>query len=192
MSSLTILATAIGLGTAAGINAWATLLVYGLLSRFYPSMFQGELPAFFAATPVLVTLGVLYLIEFVADKIPGLDHVWDLVQTLVRPLAGGVVAFASAREDVPPSILVLAAVIGGGAALTSHLGKMSVRGASTATTGGVGNPLLSLGEDLFAFAQATLAIFLPWIVLSMMAVVLLLVGLWVMRRRRRGVRVDRP
>jgi hypothetical protein len=184
MGSLTFLASAIGLGTAAGINAWATLLVYGLLSRYYPSMFQGELPSFFSSTPVLITLGVLYLVEFVADKIPGVDHVWDLVQTLVRPVAGGVVAFASAREDVPPSVLVLAAIVGGGAALTSHFGKMTLRGASTATTGGVGNPLLSLGEDLFAFAQAILAMFLPWIVLSLMAITILLMGLWFLRRRR--------
>lgn len=186
MGSLSFLATALGLGAAAGINAWATLLVFGALARFYPSLFHGELASFFGSTPVLVVVGVLYLVEFVADKVPAIDHVWDLVQTFVRPFAGAVIAFGSAREDMPLTVLVLASVIGGGAALTTHVGKATLRGASTASTGGMANPILSLAEDVVAFTQAGLAIFLPWLVLVLLAIVGAGLIVWAFRRRTRA------
>ena len=63
------LLTATGLGLGAGVNAYATLLVFGLLSRWHPSLFHDDLATFFASTPVLIVVGVLYLIEFVADKL---------------------------------------------------------------------------------------------------------------------------
>ncbi|MGH6692806.1 MAG: DUF4126 domain-containing protein, partial [Gammaproteobacteria bacterium] len=85
MSSLL---TSIGLGLGAGVNAYATLLVFGLLSRWKPGMFDRELAEFFSSTPVLITVAVLYVIEFLADKIPVVDHAWDAVHTFVRPAAG--------------------------------------------------------------------------------------------------------
>lgn len=186
MSSISFVATAMGLGAAAGVNAWATLLVYGLLSRFYPSMFRGELADFFASTPVLIIVGVLYLVEFVADKIPTVDHAWDLVQTFIRPLAGAVLAFGAARQEMPAIVLVLAVAIGGGAALTTHLGKAMLRGASTASTGGLANPVLSLVEDLFAFVQAGIAIFLPWLVLVLFLAVPIAIIVWIRRGASRA------
>lgn len=186
MSSLSFLGTALGLGAAAGVNAWATLLVYGFLARFYPSLFSGELAEFFASTPVLITLGVAYLVEFVADKIPAVDHLWDVIQTFVRPIAGAVLAFGAAKEEMPATVMVLAAVIGGGAALTTHVGKAALRGASTASTGGLANPVLSLVEDVFAFGQAALAIFLPWVVLGLLLAVLVVAVIWGVRRRTRS------
>ncbi|MBW3670535.1 MAG: DUF4126 domain-containing protein [Acidobacteria bacterium] len=186
MSSISFLGTALGLGAAAGINAWATLLVYGFLARFYPSLFSGDLAEFFASTPVLITVGAAYLVEFVADKVPAVDHVWDLIQTFVRPFAGAVLAFGSAKEEMPGAMMILAAVIGGGAALTTHLGKAALRGASTASTGGLANPFLSLVEDIFAFGQAVLAIFLPWVVLAMLVALMLMLLIWGVKRRGRG------
>lgn len=185
MTSISFLGTALGLGAAAGVNAWATLLVYGFLSRFYPNLFSGDLAEFFASTPVLITIGVAYLVEFVADKIPAVDHLWDMVQTFVRPIAGAVLAFGAAKEEMPGTVMILATVIGGGAALTTHLGKASLRGASTASTGGLANPFLSLVEDVFAFGQAALAIFLPWVVLALLFVILVSVIVWGSKRRRR-------
>jgi multisubunit Na+/H+ antiporter MnhB subunit len=70
------LLTSAGLGLGAGINAYATLLVFGLLARWQPNMFHDEMARFFASTPVLIVVGVLYLIEFLADKVPTVDHVW--------------------------------------------------------------------------------------------------------------------
>src|SRR5205085_2065534 len=83
----------LGLGVGAGVNAYATLLVFGLLARWHPSMFHDDLAKFFASTPVLVVIGALYLVEFVADKVPTIDHIWDVIHTFIRPVAGGVVAF---------------------------------------------------------------------------------------------------
>ncbi len=178
--------TAIGLGLGAGVNAYATLLVFGLLARWKPGLFEGELAQFFSSTPVLIAVGVLYLIEFLADKIPAIDHVWDAVHTFIRPAAGALVGWAAASHEMPQGMVILASAIAGGAALTMHTAKASLRMASTATTAGTANPVLSLVEDLFAFVNAVIAIFLPWLVLFVvMLVALFLVRVWHRTKFRR-------
>lgn len=181
------LATALGLGLGAGVNAYATFLVFGLLSRFFPGLFDGPMAEFFGSTPVLVAIGAMYAVEFFADKIPVLDHAWDAVHTFIRPLAGAVVALASANPEVPTEVAIAAAVLGGGAALGSHLTKATIRAGSTATTAGAGNPILSIGEDVFAVVQSLIAIFLPFVFLGLLAVALLVVTFWLLRRSRRRV-----
>lgn len=178
------LATALGLGIGAGVNAYATFLVFGFLSRFYPGLFDGPMAEFFGSTPVLIAVGAMYLIEFFADKIPMLDHAWDAIHTIVRPLAGALVAFASARPDLPQELAIAAAVLGGGAALGSHLTKATVRAGSTATTGGAANPVLSVAEDIFAVVQSIIAVFLPFIFLGLFAIGVIIVALWLARRPR--------
>jgi hypothetical protein len=180
------LLTSAGLGLGAGINAYATLLVFGLVARWQPAIFHDELARFFAATPVLIVVGVLYLIEFAADKVPTVDHVWDLIHTLIRPAAGALVAWAAVSDKIPHGAVILASVIAGGAALGAHVTKAAVRGASTLGTAGLGNPVLSLLEDVFAFINAVIAIFLPWLVIVMMfALGMMFV---VVYRRMRGAR----
>lgn len=166
--------TAVGLGLGAGVNAYATLLVFGLLSRWKPGMFPSELASFFSSTPVLIVLAVLYVIEFLADKIPAIDHAWDVIHTFIRPAAGALVGWAATAHDVPKGVVILASIVAGGAALTTHTAKASLRMASTATTAGLGNPLLSILEDVFAFVNAILAVLLPWIVV----VVIIVTGLF--------------
>lgn len=180
--------TAVGLGVGAGVNAYATFLVFGLLSRFYPAMFHGDAAEFFASTPVLIVVGVMYAIEFVADKIPVIDHAWDAVHTFVRPLAGAVVAFASTSPDVPAGIVILATILGGGAALGSHAVKATVRATSTATTAGAANPIISLVEDVFAVGQSLLAIFLPFVFLIVALLFVILIAFWWSRGRRTQTR----
>lgn len=182
MGTLASLLTSAGLGAGAGINSYATLLVFGLFARFQPQWFTDEVARFFASTPVLIVVGVLYAIEFVADKVPAVDHVWDVVHTFVRPVAGALAAWGAAAPGVPKGALVLAAVLGGGAALSTHAVKASVRVASTAATGGCGNPVLSVIEDLFAFVNAILVLLLPGLVL--VTVALLLLFFWRLRRRQ--------
>jgi hypothetical protein len=165
------LLTSAGLGIGAGINAYATLLVFGLLSRWQPSLFHDELATFFASTPVLIAVGALYLIEFVADKIPTIDHIWDVVHTVIRPLAGAFVAYAAVDNQIPHGAVIIAAILAGTAALGAHATKATIRGASTLTTGGLGNPILSLIEDVFAFVSAIVAILLPWLVIVVIALV---------------------
>jgi hypothetical protein len=178
------LLTSAGLGLGAGINAYATLLVFGLVSRWQPAIFHDELARFFATTPVLITLAVLYLIEFVADKVPAVDHVWDVIHTIIRPLAGALVAWAAVSDRIPHGAVILASVIAGTAALGSHVTKAALRGASTVTTAGLGNPILSLLEDVFAFVNAVIAIFLPWLVIVTM-IVLSMIFLVMFKRIRR-------
>ena len=178
---MTNLFTAIGLGLGAGVNAYATLLVFGLLSRWKPHMFPSEMAGFFSSTPVLIVIGVLYVVEFLADKVPAIDHVWDVIHTFIRPAAGALVGWAATSQDVPKGVVILASVLAGGAALTTHTAKATLRAASTATTAGLGNPLLSLIEDLFAFVNAIVAVFLPWIV----AIVVVVVGFFFVRLSRR-------
>ena len=181
---MTSILTSVGLGLGAGINAYATMLVFGLLARWKPAAFRGELAEFFSSTPVLIAVGVLYVVEFLADKIPALDHAWDAVHTFVRPAAGALVGWAASSNEVPQGFVMLASAIAGGAALTTHAAKASLRVASTATTAGAANPVLSIVEDVFAFVNAILVIFLPWIVLvSIVFITLVFFG--AMRRYRK-------
>jgi hypothetical protein len=176
---ITSLLTATGLGIGAGVNAYATLLVFGLLARWQPSMFHDDLAKFFASTPVLIVISALYLIEFVADKVPTVDHVWDVIHTFIRPAAGAVVAFAAVSNQIPRGAVIMATILAGGAALGAHATKATLRGASTLTTAGVANPILSLIEDLFAFASALIAVLLPWLVIVVIALVaIFFVGLY--------------
>lgn len=170
---MTSLLTSAGLGLGAGINAYATFLVFGLLARWRPAMFEGELAEFFSSTPVLIVVGVLYTIEFFADKFPAVDHVWDAVHTFIRPAAGALIGWAATSPEMPQGMVILASAIAGGAALTAHTAKASLRVASTATTGGAANPVLSIAEDLFAFANAVLAILLPWLVAVVITLVII-------------------
>lgn len=183
MDTLAALSTAAGLGVGAGVNAYATLLVFGVLGRIFPQVGSGELTRFFGSTPVLISLAVLYTIEFVADKIPAIDHVWDVIHTFIRPLAGGLVALAATNSNVPRPIVILATILGGGAALASHVTKAAVRTASTATTAGLANPVLSVGEDLFVIGQTSLAVLLPFVACAV-ALILAVLLIAVLKRIR--------
>lgn len=182
---MSALLTAVGLGVGAGVNAYATLLVFGLISRLRPGTFSGELADFFSSTPVLITVGVLYTIEFLADKIPTIDHIWDVIHSFIRPAAGALVAWASTVGDLPKGWVVAATILAGSAALGAHAVKATVRGASTVTTAGLGNPVLSIVEDVFAFANAVMAIALPWLVLLMVVLGVLAVAAFLTRARKR-------
>ena len=178
------LLTAAGLGLGAGINAYATLLVFGFAARWWPDLFHDDLARFFATTPVLIVVAVLYLVEFAADKVPTVDHVWDVIHTLIRPIAGALIGWAAVSDRIPHGVVILASIIAGGAALGSHATKAVLRTASTLTTAGLGNPLLSLIEDFFAFVNAIVVIVLPWVVIPLLFVMMLLFATFYRRVRR--------
>lgn len=188
------LLTSSGLGLSAGLNAYATLFVFGLLARFYPAWVPGEAAEIFASTPMLILLGVLYTIEFFADKFPAVDHAWDAVHTFIRPLAGAIVAFASAKPGMSAGLVIAATILGGGAALGSHAAKSTLRVTSTATTGGTMNPLLSVAEDIFAILQSIVAVLLPYLIAVILVVVVvpLAILLAVVVRRRRAAATPAP
>ena len=168
-NTLPLLGTGLGLAAGAGLNAYAVLLVYGGVSRLFPEAFPGPIAQFLASTPALLASGVLFLLEFLADKIPGLDHVWHMLHSVVRPLVGALLALASVAPEGNPTLNVFAGGGGGLVALLAHLVKSATRLTSTALTAGMANAVLSLAEDILAFLQSLVAIFLPMVALAVVA-----------------------
>ena len=191
------LLTGLGLATAAGLNAYIPLLALGLLSRFTDLV---ALPATWAWLEngwVMAIVGVLLVVEVVADKVPALDSVNDAAQTFVRPTAGGIVfgsgtaaqtsavtdpgAFAQSGQWIPVVIGVLVAL---GVSLT----KSAVRPAANVATAGVAAPVLSTAEDAVSVALVFLAILIPVVVLVVLAVLAWAFVKLLRRRRRQGAR----
>jgi hypothetical protein len=145
-------------GWASGINAYAVVLMMGLLGRYDGVT---AVPPALERNDVLIVAGVLFLIEAVADKIPYVDSLWDLVHTVIRPIAGGVVAalLAGHAHDSLPTLA--AAAIGGGTALVSHLIKAGVRMGVNTSPEPFSNIVVSLTEDLGVAGLVTLALFHP-------------------------------
>ena len=184
--------TGTGLALAAGLNAWIPLVVLGALDRFTSLV---ELPpawAWLSNEWVLLILVVLLALEFVADKIPGFDSVNDVVQTVVRPTAGGL-AFSSGVDATTVAVTDPEALfassqwvpiaIGVVLALGVHLAKATARPVVNAATAGVGAPVASVAEDVGAFALAFAALLVP--VLVLLGIVVLAVAVVVLVRRRR-------
>ena len=191
------LLTGTGLALAAGLNAWIPLVLLGALDRFTGLV---ELPpawAWLANEWVLLILVVLLVVEVVADKIPGLDSMNDIVQTVVRPTAGGL-AFGSGIDATTTAVTDPAAffasnqwvpiAIGVGLALLVHLAKAMTRPVVNATTAGVGAPVASAAEDAGAFALAFAAILAPVLVVLGIVAIAVLVIIAVRRRRARSAR----
>lgn len=159
-------------GWASGINAYAVALLLGL---FGVTGLSDEVPASLQRTDVLVVAGVLFLCEVVADKIPYVDSVWDAVHTVVRPLAGAVVAALLAGESGSLPELA-AAAIGGSTALMSHLVKAGTRMAVNSSPEPFSNIAVSIAEDLGVAGIVTFAIFHP-VAAAVVAGTLLLLGI---------------
>ena len=158
---MTALLTGLGLSAAAGLNAWAILLLFNglflVLPQEFPGPTAGLLSSHFAVTAALV----LFLAEFVADKIPVVDHLWNLLQTLLRPVVGALLTLAAVPET-SPSARVGLALAGAAATLATHLVKSTTRLTSTAATRGMAQFALSLAEDALALAIGALVFFVPW------------------------------
>ncbi|MFI6859333.1 DUF4126 domain-containing protein [Streptomyces sp. NPDC050421] len=157
-------------GWASGINAYAVVLLLGI---FGATGVTDEVPASLQRTDVLVVAAVLFLCEVVADKIPYVDSVWDTAHTVIRPVAGAVVAALLAGES--GSLPELAAgAIGGSTALMSHLVKAGTRMAVNTSPEPFSNIAVSIAEDLGVAGIVTFAVFHPWIAAGISAALLLL------------------
>lgn len=171
MSSVQLLGLVMGAAFASGLNLYATVAALGLLHRFAVIHLPPQLDLL--AHPVVLGVAItLYAIEFVADKVPYADNVWDVIHTFIRPPAAAVLAYA-AFGAVPEAWRLSAALLAGTVALTSHGAKATTRTAVNTSPEPVSNWLLSLGEDGIAVTLAWLAVTHPLIAL---AVVLLLVA----------------
>jgi len=159
MSFISTLAIAMGSSWVSGINLYAAVATLGLLSRFAHLELPGELNILTNWWVIGVAV-VLYVVEFFADKIPIVDSTWDIIHTFIRVPAGAVLA-ATAFGDFDRSVQVIAFLIGGGLALSSHGTKAATRAVVNTSPEPVSNIVLSTGEDILAVSSILLAVFLP-------------------------------
>lgn len=176
-----------GFSLAAGVNLYATVAILGLASRYgwvqLPDQFK-----VFDNPWIIGAAAVLYVIEFVADKIPWVDSIWDSVHTLVRPVGGALIAVASIGEQ-PPLVTGLIALLGGTVAAGSHATKAGTRVAANASPEPFSNWFLSLAEDVFVIGLSAIALKYPLLALGVsVAIVILIVltarTLWKWLRRK--------
>jgi hypothetical protein len=185
--------TGMGLSASAGLNAYIPLLLMGLLDRFTGLI---TLPAswhWLSNGWVLAILAVLLAVEVVADKIPIVDHVNDVLHTVIRPTAGGLAFGASSQSQTvevkdPGSFFShhqwVPIAAGAAIALTVHSVKATTRPVVNVSTLGIGTPIVSTIEDFFSTVMSVVAIVLPFLI------IFFLLGfvaffLWVRRRRAR-------
>jgi hypothetical protein len=189
--------TGVGLSASAGLNAWIPLLTIGLLDRYTNLITLPHPWAWLANGWVLVILGVLLAIEFVADKVPVVDHVNDAVHTFIRPTAGGLAFGASSESQTvtvsDPSTLLShhqwAPIAAGAAiALAMHLMKAAARPVINATTLGAGAPVASVLEDIASLGMSLIAIIIPILVIVCLAIIVLIMWRAIRRLRRRRAR----
>jgi Domain of unknown function (DUF4126) len=178
------LGTAMGSAWLSGINLYATVVTLGVLQRFNLVKLPGGLDLL-GEWWVLGLAGGMYLIEFVADKIPAVDSAWDAIHTFVRVPAGAILA-ATAFADFDPSVKMAAMLVGGGIALSSHGTKAATRLAANASPEPVSNIALSLGEDAVAFGSAVLLAFFP-IAMLVLVVLFLLAAIWLLPKILRAL-----
>lgn len=189
------LLTGTGLAAAAGLNAYIPLLLVGLSSRFLDWIQLPPAWAWLENEWVLVVLGVLFVIEVIADKIPVVDTVNDWIQTVVRPAAGGILFGSGTSSETiavtdPAEFFAsnqwVPIVIGIVLSLVVHAGKTFGRPAANAVTAGVAAPVLSTLEDIASVVLSLLAIVFP--ILVIVGVVGLAAGLVTLVRRMRRKR----
>ena len=178
MDALAGIFTAFGLSASAGLNAYIPLLAISLLARF-TDLIKLSSPWDTLENPWIIGLLVVLVgIEFFADKVPAVNHVNDVIQTVVRPIAGALLFAASAKviTDVHPVISLAAGLLVAGS--VHAVKSLAIRPAVTATTGGVGNAPVSMLEDIVAGVISILSIVIP----VLFAVLAILITSWIIYR----------
>jgi hypothetical protein len=200
MEILQQLGAALGLASLAGINLYLTVFVAGLAIRFNwleLAATHQEL-AILGDGWVLTAAGVMFVIEFFADKVPWLDSIWDALHTVIRP-AGGVLLGLAALGEMDPNVMVIAGILAGGAALTTHGAKAGVRLLVNMSPEPVSNSVASVTEDglvlggLALTAVAPVVAFFVFLVVLVLAVVIIrkTFGFFFSKRRERRMRVGK-
>jgi hypothetical protein len=175
MEWLETIGRTLGFSLAAGVNLYATVALLGLASRYgwvaLPEQFQ-----IFDNPWIIGAAGVLYAIEFVADKIPWVDSIWDSVHTFIRPVGGALIAVAALGEQAP-AIEGLIALLGGVVAASSHVTKAGTRVAANASPEPFSNWILSFVGDGFVIGITLIALNYPLVALGVSVTILILIAL---------------
>jgi len=185
MDLLTGIFTAFGLSASAGLNAYIPLLIVGLIGR-YTELMKLNAPWDTLSNPwIILMLSGLVIVEMLADKLPAINHLNDLIQTLIRPAAGAVAFAASANvvTDVSPVLALACGLLVAGSVHVAKAG--AVRPMVTATTAGAGNIPVSIAEDIVSTVLSILAIVLPILVGTLMVVLAAFIIWWLYRRANR-------
>src|SRR6266496_5250142 len=185
MDLIQILGLAFGSAWTAGINLYATVAVLGLLEHYKLAHLPGSLHVLDNWYIIGVALA-LYVIEFFADKIPYVDTVWDAIHTFIRVPAGAVIA-AAATSGINPTVQVVALLIGGGLALSTHATKATARGAVNVSPEPVTNWILSIVEDIIAVGAVVLAVLHPIGILVLILIFLLILA-WLLSKVVRRIK----
>ncbi len=181
--------SAFGLSASAGLNAYIPLLVVGVIGHYFPDTLTLNQPWDLIANPwILIMLGVLVIIEMLADKVPAVNHINDLIQTIIRPVAGAIAFAASAKvvTDINPVFALACGLLVAGS--VHAVKSVAVRPMVTATTGGAGNIPVSIAEDVAATGVSILALMLPIIMAVLLVIFFILLVWWLAQRARRAKR----
>jgi hypothetical protein len=180
---LSAIALAVALAACAGLRALLPILLTGAVARM-GWLDLGKPFEFLSTNWALMLFGIATVVEILGDKVPAVDHALDAVHTVLRPLAGSMLA-AAALSSVsdPATSIALGIILGAPTALVPHAAKATARVVSTAATGGLANPVLSVLEDVGAFGLFVLAVIVP----VAAALLVLVAAVFVLRRllRRR-------
>ena len=186
MEILAGLGRTMGFSFAAGINLYATVAILGLASRYQwvtlPPQFK-----VFDHDIVIATAIVLYVVEFIADKIPWVDSIWDAIHTVVRPIGGALIAVATLGET-SPAVEGMVALLGGSLAATTHFSKAGTRAVANASPEPFSNWVLSLAEDIFVVGLGILALKYPAaaaLVVIVCVILMIVFASWIIRAVRR-------
>ena len=189
MDVLNTLSRTLGFSFAAGVNLYATVAILGLASRYHwvdlPEQFR-----IFDQNWIIGAAVVLYLLEFVADKIPWVDTIWDAVHTVIRPAGAAVIAVATIGH-AQPAVQAAAALAGAALASSSHLAKAGTRVAANTSPEPFSNWILSLSEDGFVIVLGLLALKYPLaaaLVVITGVVVIVVSARWLFHRVRQRMR----
>lgn len=185
MEWFSTLSLALGSAWTSGINLYATVTMLGLLQKFGFTRLPGGLDVL-DSWWIIGVAGGLFIVEFVADKVPYVDSVWDVVHTFVRVPAGAIVAYA-ATNQLEPQIVVIATLLGSGLAFASHGTKAAARVAANFSPEPVTNWTLSLVEDVIAVAGVLLAVFAPMAIAAVLALFVMLF-IWFLPKVLRAIR----
>ena len=166
----------LGFSLAAGVNLYATVAILGLAARYgwvdLPPQFQ-----VFNHDVVIGAAIVMYLIEFLADKIPYFDSLWDGIHTVIRPVGGALIAVGT-LGDASPAVEGLVALLGGTIAAGSHLTKTSTRAAANTSPEPFSNWALSIVEDVFVVGLGALALKYPTAAFVVVTIVVVLIAVF--------------
>ncbi len=179
------IALTMGVAWASGINLYAAMVMLGLLGATgnmdLPSGLQ------ILANPLIIgAAGFMYVVEFIADKIPGVDTSWDTLHTFIRIPAGALLA-AGAVGEVNPVVALAAAIVGGGLAAGAHATKSGTRVMINASPEPVSNWVASLAEDLAVIAGLWTALHHPWVFIVLLIGFVLLM-IWLLPKLWRGIK----